>query len=107
VLSTSRMCALSERLTMSESNKSHSTRRHSSLARAAFIILGSRKRRILALALDQKIYELRLEKLKQIQALGQEAYPRKYATTHTVPQILEQFTPKAAEELEATKVSVS
>jgi lysyl-tRNA synthetase class 2 len=59
------------------------------------------------LALDQKIYELRLEKLKQIQALGQEAYPRKYAVTHGLPQILEQFTPKSAEELEAAKTNVS
>jgi len=34
-------------------------------------------------ALDQKIYELRKEKLKQIEALGQQAYPYRYETTHT------------------------
>ena len=43
------------------------------------------------MALDQKIYELRKEKLKQIEALGQQAYPYRYETTHTIPQILEEY----------------
>src|SRR4051812_43388183 len=72
-----------------------------------FIILGSTTGEARHLALDQKIYELRLEKLKQIAALGQEAYPRKYATTHTVPHVLEQFSPRSAEELEGQRVDVS
>jgi len=38
-------------------------------------------------ALDDKIYELRREKLKQIEALGQQAYSRRYWFTHTIPQI--------------------
>jgi lysyl-tRNA synthetase, class II len=59
------------------------------------------------LALDQKIYELRQQKLKDIAALGQEPYPRKYPATHSVPEILEQFTPKAAEELEKERVEVA
>ena len=37
------------------------------------------------MALDQKIYELRKEKLKQIEALGQLAYPYRYESTHTIP----------------------
>ena len=59
------------------------------------------------MALDQKIYELRKDKLKQIEALGQQAYPYRYETTHTVPQILDQYSPKTAEELAEPKVNVS
>jgi len=59
------------------------------------------------LALDQKIYELRKEKLKQIEALGQLAYPYRYESTHTLPQILDEYLPKTAEELENPRVNVS
>ena len=52
------------------------------------------------MALDQKIYDLRKEKLRQIEALGQQAYPYRYETTHTIPQIVEEYSPKTAEELE-------
>jgi lysyl-tRNA synthetase, class II len=58
------------------------------------------------LALDEHIYELRREKLKQIEALGQQAYPRKYEFTHTIEQILAEYTPKSAEELEQSRVTV-
>jgi lysyl-tRNA synthetase class 2 len=60
------------------------------------------------LALDENIYELRREKLKKIEALGQPAYPRKYDFTHTVAQILDGFerSKKTAEELEAVRVNV-
>jgi lysyl-tRNA synthetase class 2 len=58
-------------------------------------------------ALDQKIYELRKEKLKQIEALGQQAYPYRYETTHTIPQILEEYLSKTGPELEAPRVNVS
>ncbi len=59
------------------------------------------------MALDQKIYELRKEKLKQIEALGQTAYPYRYETTHTVPQVVEQFSSKTGPELESPRVNVS
>jgi len=59
------------------------------------------------LALDQKIYELRKEKLKQIEALGQLAYPYRYESTHTIPQILDTYLPKTAEELADPRVNVS
>jgi len=59
------------------------------------------------LALDQKIYDLRKDKLKQIEALGQLAYPYRYDTTHSIPQIVDQYSPKAAEELENPRVNVS
>jgi lysyl-tRNA synthetase class 2 len=57
-------------------------------------------------ALDQKIYELRREKLKQIEALGQLAYPYRYETTHAIPQILDDFSAKTAPELESPRVDV-
>jgi lysyl-tRNA synthetase class 2 len=58
-------------------------------------------------ALDQKIYELRKEKLKQIEALGQLAYPYRYETSHAIPQIVETFSAKTVEELESPRVEVS
>jgi lysyl-tRNA synthetase, class II len=58
------------------------------------------------LALDEHIYELRREKLKQIEALGQQAYPRKYEFTHTIEQILADYTAKTAEDLEKDRVNV-
>ena len=59
------------------------------------------------MALDQKIYELRKEKLKQIEALGQQSYPYRYESTHTLPQILDEYTPKTADELTETRIDVS
>jgi lysyl-tRNA synthetase, class II len=57
--------------------------------------------------LDQKIYELRRDKLKQIEALGQLAYPYRYETTYTIPQILDEYSAKTGPELEASRVNVS
>jgi lysyl-tRNA synthetase class 2 len=58
------------------------------------------------LALDDRIYEQRREKLKQIEALGQQAYPRKYEFTHTLAQILNEYTGRSAEELEKDRINV-
>ncbi len=58
------------------------------------------------MALDEKIYELRREKLKQIEALGQPAYRSKYEFTHTIPQILAEYSAKTGEELDAARVAV-
>jgi lysyl-tRNA synthetase class 2 len=58
------------------------------------------------LALDDKIYELRREKLKQIEALGQAAYRSKYEFTHTAEQILAKYTEKSGEDLEKERVNV-
>ena len=58
------------------------------------------------MALDEKIYELRREKLKQIEALGQPAYPRKYDFSHTIPEILAGYSDKTAEQLENPRVNV-
>jgi lysyl-tRNA synthetase class 2 len=58
------------------------------------------------LALDENIYEIRRDKLKKIEALGQPAYPRKYNFSHTVPQILSEYGGQTAEELESPRVTV-
>jgi lysyl-tRNA synthetase class 2 len=58
------------------------------------------------LSLDDKIYELRREKLKQIEALGQATYRSKYEFTHTLDQILADYSAKSGEELEASRVNV-
>ncbi len=58
------------------------------------------------MALDENIYKLRLEKLKQIEALGQMAYPTKYEFTHTIPVILAEYSAKSAEELDNPRVDV-
>ncbi len=58
------------------------------------------------MAFDESIYELRRQKLKQIEALGQIAYRSKYDFTHTIPQILLGYSDKSAEELETPRVNV-
>jgi len=58
------------------------------------------------LALDDHIYDLRRDKLKQIEALGQATYRSKYEFTHTLEQILAGYSPKTAEELEQSRVNV-
>ena len=58
------------------------------------------------MSLEKKIYELRQQKLRDIEALGQESYPHKYAFTHAIPQILDEFGNKTAEELESPRVQV-
>jgi len=58
------------------------------------------------LALDEKIYQQRQEKLKQIEALGQPTYRSKYEFTHTVEQVLAGYSAKAAEDLEKDRVTV-
>lgn len=58
------------------------------------------------MAFDENVYELRRQKLKQIEALGQPAYRSKYEFTHTIPQILADYSEKTAEQLENPRVNV-
>jgi lysyl-tRNA synthetase, class II len=58
------------------------------------------------LALDENIYEQRRQKLKQIEALGQTSYRSKYEPTHTIPQILAEYSEKTAEQLDTPRVNV-
>ncbi|HZQ25669.1 MAG TPA: lysine--tRNA ligase [Terriglobales bacterium] len=58
------------------------------------------------MALDEDIYALRRDKLKQIEALGQQTYPTRYDFTHTIPQVLASYSDKTAEQLENPRVKV-
>jgi lysyl-tRNA synthetase class 2 len=58
------------------------------------------------LPLDENIYDLRREKLKRIEALGQRTYPTKYEFTHTIPQVLAEYSERIAEQLENPRVNV-
>jgi lysyl-tRNA synthetase, class II len=58
------------------------------------------------LAFDENVYELRRQKLRQIEALGQTAYRSRYEFSHTIPQILADYSDKTAEQLEAPRVIV-
>ena len=58
------------------------------------------------MALDEHIYNLRREKLKQIEALGQPTYRSKYEFTHTLEQILRDYSTRTAEELEQSRINV-
>ena len=54
----------------------------------------------------QDLIQQRQKKLRAIAELGFELYPRKIELTHTLPQILAEYSPRTADELAATKVSV-
>ena len=58
------------------------------------------------MSLEDHIYKLRQDKLKEIEVLGQQAYPYKFEFTHAIPQILEGYGGKTAEELEQNRVNV-
>ena len=58
------------------------------------------------MAFDESIYELRRQKLQQIEALGQSAYRSKYEFTYTIPQVLEHYSQKTAEELEGARINL-
>jgi lysyl-tRNA synthetase, class II len=58
------------------------------------------------LAFDENVYELRRQKLRQIEALGQAAYRSKFDFTHTIPQILADYSDKSTEQLENPRVNV-
>jgi lysyl-tRNA synthetase, class II len=59
------------------------------------------------LGLDEEIYELRREKIKQIEALGQPAYRSRYDFTHTIPTIVAEYTAAVpSEALENPRVQV-
>ena len=58
------------------------------------------------LSLADDIYAIRKEKLQKVEALGQRAYPYKYSYTHLVPEILEKFNERSAEELDAERTNV-
>ncbi len=54
--------------------------------------------------LDQ--YQQRQKKLREIEALGEPAYPHRFERSHTVTEILDQYGQRTAEELETGRVPV-
>ena len=58
------------------------------------------------MALDENIYEQRRQKLQQIEALGQTAYRTRFEFTHTIPQILADYSDKTTEQLENPRITV-
>ncbi|MBV8207166.1 MAG: lysine--tRNA ligase [Acidobacteria bacterium] len=58
------------------------------------------------MALDERIYQQRREKLAAIEALGQPAYPYRYQPSISIPEILQQYGARPAEELERERISV-
>src|SRR5215471_649140 len=79
---------------------------HSVHDAATFIIESLTAREKTLLSLEEKIYQQRREKLQQIEALGQPAYPFKYDFSHTIPQILSEYGQKTAEQLADPRVNV-
>jgi lysyl-tRNA synthetase, class II len=55
---------------------------------------------------EDSTYQLRQQKLREIEALGQQAYPHSFAATHTVPQILAEYGNKPAEQLDNPRVPI-
>ena len=51
---------------------------------------------------ERGLFELRQQKLRDIQALGQSAYPNRYAATHTIPEVRAKWGETPAEELNDT-----
>ena len=51
------------------------------------------------MSLEDDLYEQRLKRTSEIEALGYRAYGQRYDFTHTVPQILREYSARTAEEL--------
>ncbi len=56
---------------------------------------------------ERNLFALRRDKLNQITALGQQAYPNQYIATHTIPEIWAKYREATAEALEANRIEVS
>ncbi len=56
---------------------------------------------------EQNLFNLRLEKLKEIEKLGQAAYPNQYVASHTLAAVRAQWGEAQAAELEANRITVS
>jgi lysyl-tRNA synthetase class 2 len=56
---------------------------------------------------ERSLYGLRQEKLKQIAALGQQAYPNSFAATHTFAQIRAAHDASPGEQLETERIPVA
>ena len=53
------------------------------------------------MSLEDDLYQQRLERIREIEALGFQAYGHRFDFTHTVPRILADYGDKPAEQLES------
>src|SRR5438067_3712124 len=58
------------------------------------------------MSVEESQYQLRREKLKQIEALGQQSYPRKFEFTHSIPEIVAKYSDFTCEQLDPDRVNV-
>ncbi len=58
------------------------------------------------MSLEDRLFQQRYEKIRQIEELGFEAYPRKYEYTHTLTQVRESYDAVGGEELEDKRPAV-
>jgi lysyl-tRNA synthetase, class II len=55
---------------------------------------------------EENTYQLRRQKLRDIESLGQPAFPYRFDASHTIPQIRTEYDDKTAEQLENPRVQV-
>ena len=58
------------------------------------------------MSLEDRLFEQRYQKIREIEALGFSTYPRKFAFTHTAAEIRKNYEPLSGEDLEAQKIEV-
>lgn len=58
------------------------------------------------MSLEQTIYEQRRAKLQQLRALGCDPYPRRFAYSHTLGELIDGYSSRSGEELEAERLPV-
>ena len=56
---------------------------------------------------ERNLFELRRDKLKEIEKLGQSAYPNQFPASHSIPDIRAKWGEATAESLEAARVTVA
>jgi len=66
-----------------------------------------RKAHVFESEFERNLFELRKEKLAEIEKLGQAAYPNQFPFSHTIPDIRAGWNETQAEDLEAKRVTVA
>ena len=56
---------------------------------------------------ERSLFDLRKQKLVEIEKLGQSAYPNQFPSSHIIPTVREKWDSTTAEELEATRVTIA
>jgi lysyl-tRNA synthetase, class II len=56
---------------------------------------------------ERNLFELRRDKLKEIEKLGQSAYPNQFPASHSIPDVRAKWSETTAESLEAGRVTVA